>query len=50
MASAGITLVPGNELDDSLSSVLTFFREHPAEKVNEFLIKRTGKPLTRDKL
>jgi len=50
LASAGITLVPGNELDDSLSSVLTFFREHPAEKVNEFLTKRTGKPLTRDKL
>lgn len=50
LVSAGIRFVSGNTLDDTLCTVLTFFRGHSPARVNAFFVSRTGKPLTKDKL
>ena len=50
LESAGIVLTNGNELDEALRDVLLYFREASPYVVNEFLTRKTGKPLTKDKI
>ncbi len=46
LEKAGIILVPGNGEDDALRDVLLYLRTSSSSDVNDYVERRTGKPLT----